>query len=196
MPQQTYTNPDSIALLGNVTISKDYAAQTSGNAVLTINGPLIGDNGSGSSLFQSDGSGNVTCVNLTATTSLVGTQTSISLVNLTATGTLAASILGGGVLNAGATSLAATIVNNATIATTGRVQRVLATAACTSAAVAVGTVNGQDLTILCLGATNITASTNIISANAASLVMSFGNAYGLVWDQTGAAGTGSWYHKV
>lgn len=111
---------------------------------------------------------------------------SLTVANLSTLGGVA-----GGVLGAGTLTNAATITNNGTIAAPGssiRVVRIQATAACTSAAIATGTLDGQDLTLLNAGATAITISTNV---NAATTLAATGAA-GFSWD----AGLSLWFHKV
>lgn len=128
-------------------------------------------NSTGVANFTLDATGNLT------------TTGNLTVANITATG-----VQGGGVLNPGATTAAATITNNGTIATTGRIARIIATAACTSAALAKGTVDGQDLTILLVGATAVTVSTFVT----ASTTLAATTATGWEWD----AGTTQWFHKV
>lgn len=122
-------------------------------------------------------------------TATVATQTTGTINNLTVATLATVKSLGGGVQNSGATSLAQTITNNATI-TNGafRVHRVTATAACTSAALTAGTVDGQDLSLINVGATAITIST--LSSPITTLAVTGAVAY--VWD----AGSTLWYHKA
>jgi hypothetical protein len=121
-------------------------------------------------------------ITLDSTGNLTSTG-NITVANVTATG-----VVGGGVLSPGATTAAATIANNGTIASSGRVTRIIATAACTSAALAKGTVDGQELTVLLVGATAVTVSTFV----SASTTLSAATASGWEWD----AGSTLWYHKV
>ncbi len=110
----------------------------------------------------------------------------LTVANLSSLGGVA-----GGILGAGALTNAATITNNGTIAAPGsaiRVVRIQATAACTSAAIATGTIDGQDLTLINAGATAITISTNVSAAT----TLAASGAAGFSWD----AGLALWCHKV
>jgi len=90
--------------------------------------------------------------------------------------------IAGGVLG----TTAASITGGQTIASTGRVSRITGTGA-TSVAVATGTVDGQDLTIINLGVA-VTLTTNM----QATYTLATTAAIGLVWD----AGSTAWFHKV
>jgi len=101
----------------------------------------------------------------------------------------AASSFAGGVVNPGAVSLSQTITNNGTITSiSGRITRVQATAACTSAAIATGVSEGQDLILRNVGATAITISTNV---GVATTLAASGSA-AFDWDNT----TALWYHRT
>lgn len=143
----------------NVTITGPLTVQ---NDPMGTVATLSLDNGN----MTSDGSGNITMVKLKCQS------------------------IAGGVQNGGATSLAQTVNAAATI-TNGSFQtiRIAAGAATTtSCALTTGTVDGQDLTVVNISATNVVISTNV---GVASTVVASGAA-SFKWD----AGTTLWYHRV
>lgn len=142
----------------------------------TITGPLVVQNdpaGAAASVsfdnanITSDGSGNLTMLALTAKG------------------------VSGGVANGGAASLAQTLASSGTINnTTSRVYRISAGTNATVSALVLtnGSTDGQDLTVVNVGATGVTIATHVGTATtiAASAAASF------EWD----AGTTLWYHKA
>ena len=98
----------------------------------------------------------------------------------------------GGVQNPGAASLAMSVTSNGTITPVyGRVVRVQAGGtAVTSAAIATGAFDGQDLTLINTTATAITISTNV--APITTLSATAGAAAGFSWD----AGQTLWCHRT
>lgn len=94
----------------------------------------------------------------------------------------------GGVVNPGAVSLSQTVTNNGTITSiAGYITRVQATAACTSAAIATGTFEGQMLRLRNVGATAITISTNV----GVGITLAASTSATLDWDNT----TVLWYTR-
>lgn len=116
-----------------------------------------------------------------------GQAGNLTVANLATLGGIA-----GGIRGAGAASNAATIANAGTIAAPGsaiRVVRVQAGAATTtSCAIATGSIDGQDVTLINAGATNIVISTNVSAAT----TLAASGACAFIWD----AGLSLWCHKV
>ena len=143
---------------------------------VTVTGPLVVQSdpmGAATSLsfdnanITTDGSGNLTVLNVTAKS------------------------VQGGVANGGATSLAQTLASSGTISNgQNRVYRISAGTNATVSALVLtnGSVDGQDLTIVNVGATGVTIATHVSPAT----TIAASAAAGFEWD----AGTTLWYHKV
>ncbi len=133
----------------------------------------------GSLTVADDPNGNSGNFNVSGTTTITGNLTAVNVI---------ATRISGGVLNAGAASLAQTIATspaNTITAAGGRVARITG-AGIATCALAPGTVDGQEITIINLGATS-TITVNM-GANLALTTLTASRA---VWD----AGTTLWYSK-
>lgn len=95
----------------------------------------------------------------------------------------------GGVANPGATSLAQSVTTSGTISNgAARNYRILAGATATALTMTKGTVEGQDLTLINVSATNAVITGNV----GATTTVVANSAAAFEWD----AGTTLWYHKA
>lgn len=154
MPISSVSNADQVTIQGPLVVQNDPLGAVAS---------LSFDNGN----FISDGSGNITVLNLNAKS------------------------VQGGVANGGATSLAQTLASSGTISNgQNRVYRVSAGTNATVSALVLtnGSTDGQDLTIVNVGATGMTIATHVTPAT----TIAASAAAGFVWD----AGTTLWFHKA
>jgi len=176
-----YTAPTpSATFAGPVVIKNDNQSATSGNLTVANNLTVSGTQTNVGNVTQS---GNLTIVSgLTVSGVATAISDTVMSGNLTVASIATLAQVGGGVVGTTAVS----VTGGQTIAVTGRVSRITGTGA-TSVALATGTVDGQDLTLINLGVA-VTISTNI----RATYTLATTSSIGLVWD----AGSTLWFHKV
>ncbi len=196
MPIDVLTNADNVRVLGSLTVASDPNGNAGnvnigGTATITGAATLLGTASiSGATTITgattmvgnlvASGTANISgATTITGATNLTGDLTAVNVI---------ATRVSGGVLNAGAASLAQTIATSPanTITTAGgRVARITG-AGIATCALGPGTVDGQEITVINLGATS-TITVNV----GANLVLTTLLATRAIWD----AGTTLWYSK-